>query len=81
MSSLIKIFLFLKYVILRKKGGNSPEMQGRMIVTKETVFGMSLVYVVISIYGKAKVDISTSVGVELMDVNICCALKLYLTYK
>ena len=48
-----------------------------MVVTKVTVFGMSLVHIVISLYSKAEVDISTSAGVELRDVNCCCALKLY----
>ena len=40
-----------------------------MIVTKVTVIGMSLVYMVISIYSKAEVDISTSAWVELMDMT------------
>ena len=47
-----------------------------MIVTKVTVIGMSLVYLSKSIYGKAEVDNSPSVWMELMDINCCCTLEL-----
>ena len=47
-----------------------------MIVTKVAVNGMSLVYLSKSIYGKAKVDNSPFVWVELMDIKCCCTLEL-----